>query len=187
MTRAEQKLLFPSLTPSHPFLLSQSYIFEKNFYLFSPPPVTCGVSPFATTEKAPGFPFYSNTDSSDDHVPGVALNGCVQQLFSAKAKSGFVLFFFYQIQNKKQQTVRFDFSCFQGRPRLAGSGGCCGWESRAPCLPVWGRGPQGTREIKQGMGQEWDKKHSQSWVEIQLSKCLQRFFFIPFLLRFIYF
>lgn len=57
MTRAEHKLLFPLLTPSHPFLLPQSYIFEKNFYLFSPPPVTCGVSPFATTKKALGFLF----------------------------------------------------------------------------------------------------------------------------------
>lgn len=36
MTRAEHRLLFPSLTPSHPFLLPQSYIFEKNFYLFFP-------------------------------------------------------------------------------------------------------------------------------------------------------
>lgn len=54
------------------------------------------------------------------------------------------------------------------------------------CLSGAG-GPQGTSEIKQGMGEEWDKKQSQSRVEIQLSKCLQRFFFIPFLLRFIYF
>lgn len=68
--------------------------------------MTCGVSPFATTKKALGFPFYSNTDSGDYHVPGVALNSCVQQLFSAKAESVFVLFF-YEIQNKKQQT---DFS-----------------------------------------------------------------------------
>lgn len=85
MTRAEQKLLFLLLISSHPFLLPQSYIFEKKLLPFSPPPVTCGVSLFATTKKALGFPFYSNTDSGDYHVPGVALNCYVQQLFSAKA------------------------------------------------------------------------------------------------------
>lgn len=174
MTRAEHKLLFPLLTPSRPFLLPQSYIFEKNFHLFSPSPVTCGVSPFATTKKALGFPFYSNTDSGDHRVPGVALNSCVQQLFSPRQSCFFMK---YKIKNNKQI---FFFSCFQGRPRLAGSGGCYGWESRAQGLPVWGRGaPMKPKK-------EWDKEHSQSWVEIQLSKFLQRFFFISFLLSFIF-
>lgn len=120
MTRAEHKLLFPTLTPIP--LSYQSYIFEKNFYLFSPPPVTCGVSPFATTKKALGFPFYSNTDSGDYRVPGVALNSCVQQLFSAMAESIFVLFFLmkYRIKNNKRILLQL----LLGEAKLPGSGGC---------------------------------------------------------------
>lgn len=43
---------------------------------------------------------------------------------------------------------------------------------------------QGDPRVQVKSNKGWAKEHSQSWVEIQLSKCLQRFFWISFFVKF---
>lgn len=92
-----------------------------------------------------------NTDSDDYSVPGVALSGCIQQLFSAKVASFFFCEIFFMEFRIKKERSEFASAASKGREvtgaREAGqvlgasSGqGFCLVCSFAPSLGVQGRG-----------------------------------------------
>lgn len=176
---AEHKLFFPLLIPSCPFLLPQSYIFEKNFYLFSPPPVTCGVSPFATTKKALGFPFLFLHWQWWSSCPWSCTEPLCPAAVLSQGRVHLCCFFMkYKIKNNKQISLQL----LSGEAKAGWLWRTLWVGEQSPVLARLGQGdPRAQVKSNKGMGQATQPVlGGDTAVQVPTEIFLYLFFFVKF-------